>query len=333
MAAPRFVDADTPSPPTPLSQVNTPLKKTQLKRSPPQNFAIQLGPFAEELSRRDLATFTYTQGAHAVDSPAGWEGYFGAPPLYRFLDTSRGDAFETLRRLRHVPQAMNPEDTIREFQRVGPGSNEWHTRAWQRALDDVLARIDEDDEIDALLGYSEGAMVGASIILEEALLAAQTGRPRRIKFAVFISGAPPLKLDGHRIVSCLKDESGVVIDVPTFHIFGCDDAFLTSAVALYNVCDPDTAKIYDHGLGHIVPRDSENVGLLGDILSLVMPKVEADDRRRKQAAGRGSRPGRSGRPAYEGSLDGLVGSEEEEGGDFGREPNVEPLKEMDFTSG
>lgn len=226
---------------------------------------------------------------------------------------------------------MNPEDTIREFQRVGPGADEWHTRAWQRALDEVLARIDSDDEIDALLGYSEGAMVGASIILEEALRAAQTGRPRRIKFAVFISGAPPLRLEGQKIVSCLKDESGVVIDVPTFHIFGCDDAFLTSAVALYNVCDPDTAKMYDHGLGHIVPRDSENVGLLGDVLSHVMPKVEADDRRRRQAAGRGSRPGRSG---CEGSLDGLVASEEEEGGDHGREPpDMEPLKEMDFTSG
>jgi hypothetical protein len=184
-------------------------------------------------------------------------------------------------------------------------------------------------------------MVGASVIVEEAWRAARTGRPRRIKFAVFISGAPPLRLEGHRIVSCLKDESGVVIDVPTFHIFGCDDAFLTSAVALYNVCDPATAKMYDHGLGHIVPRDSENVGLLGDILAQVLPRVEADHRRKKHqevaekraVSGRGSRPGRSGRPGRDRSLsDTSVGSVGNEGG-FGRGHDMEPLKEMDFTSG
>ena len=293
------------------------------------------------MTKRGLGTFSYTQGSHVVEPPSGWEGYFGAPPLFRFLDTTRGDAFETLRRLRHVPQSMNPEDTIREFQRVGPGSNEWHARAWQAALDDVLGTIDADANVDALLGYSEGAMVGASVIVEEARRAARTGRPHRIKFAVFISGAPPLRLEGHRIVSCLKDESGVVIDVPTFHIFGCDDAFLTSAVALYNVCNPATAKMYDHGLGHIVPRDSENVGLLGEILAQVVPRVEADYRRKKHqeaaekrvAAGRGSRPGRLGRPGRDRSLsDTSVGSLGNEG-DFGRGHDMEPLKEMDFTSG
>ncbi|KAK1833030.1 serine hydrolase-domain-containing protein [Podospora conica] len=307
-----------------------------------KNFAIQLGPLAEEMSRRSLGTFSYTQGSHAVEPPPGWEGYFGAPPLFRFLDTTRGDAFETLRRLRHVPQSMNPEDTIREFQRAGPGSNEWHARAWQGALDDVFRTIDGDDEVDALLGYSEGAMVGASVIVEEAKREAATGRRRRIKFAVFISGAPPLRLDGHKIVSCLRDEAGVVIDIPTFHIFGCDDAFLSSAVALYNVCDPDGAKMYDHGLGHIVPRDAENVGLLGEILGRVVPRVEADAKRQRQremaekrAAARSTRAGAARRPGgRERSLSELsVGSTGGADGDFGVRHDLEPLKEMDFTSG
>lgn len=32
--------------------------------------------------------------------------------------------------------------------------------------------------------------------------------------------------------------------------------------------------MYDHGLGHIVPRDAENVARLGTVLSNLIPKVE-----------------------------------------------------------
>ncbi|KAK0724063.1 hypothetical protein B0H67DRAFT_99330 [Lasiosphaeris hirsuta] len=63
------------------------------------------------------------------------------------------------------------------------------------------------------------------------------------QFGIFISGAPPLKFEGdNRIVVQLADESSTVIHIPTFHIFGCDDAFLSSSVALFDVCDlVDTA--------------------------------------------------------------------------------------------
>lgn len=78
------------------------------------------------------------------------------------------------------------------------------------------------------------------------------------------------------MVAQLADEAGTVIHIPTFHIFGCDDAFLGGAVALYNVCDPKTATMFDHGLGHIVPRDAENVRMLADILADLIPDVEAN---------------------------------------------------------
>ncbi len=278
-----------------------------------QNFAVQLGPLAEELTRRGVGEFTYSQGGHEVDPPKGWEDYFGARPLYRFLDTRSGDTFETLRRLRHVPHGMNPEDTMRMFQGASTGGD-WHQRAWREALDGVFKSIDEDPEIDAIIGYSEGAMVGASLIVEEGLRAQRSGTPRRIKFAIFISGAPPLKFEGdNRIVAQLMDEAGHVIDIPTFHIFGCDDAFLTSAVALYNVCDPDTARMYDHGLGHIVPRDAENVGLLGDVLEKLVPSIEEEDRKRMK--------GMATRPKMV-----RTGSETDE------ESVMEALKDVDFTT-
>lgn len=76
------------------------------------------------------------------------------------------------------------------------------------------------------------------------------------------------------MVTQLVDEVGIVIDIPTFHVFGCDDAFLGSAVALYNICDPSKSAMFDHGLGHIVPRDADNVRMLADILQVLIPKVE-----------------------------------------------------------
>ncbi|KAK1777235.1 serine hydrolase-domain-containing protein [Copromyces sp. CBS 386.78] len=245
-----------------------------------KNFEVQFGPLAEEFKRRGLGSFTYSQGTHEVGPPPGWEDYFGKPPLYRFLDVSHGDAFETLRRLRHVPRGLNPEDTMRQLQSATE-EEDWHQEAWREALDGVFKTVDDDPEINAIIGYSEGAMVAASFIVEEReRCLREKGRERRIKFGIFIAGAPPLKFEGNkRITAQLFDEVGAVIDIPTLHIFGCDDAFLTSAVALFNVCDPRTAVMYDHGLGHIVPRDAENVYRLGTVLENVVPKVEEQIRR------------------------------------------------------
>ncbi|KAK0609891.1 serine hydrolase-domain-containing protein [Bombardia bombarda] len=296
-----------------------------------KNFKVQLGPLAETLEKRGLGTFTYSQGSHEVKPPTGWEDYFGSLPLYRFLDTSQGDAFETLRRLRHVPKGMNPEETMREFQAAGSSQDEFHQRAWRVALDNVFKTIEADHEIDGILGYSEGAMVAASLVVEEGLRCEKSGAERRIKFAIFISGAPPLKIENDTIKPQLADESGIVIDIPTFHIFGCDDAFLSSAVALFNVCDQEKAMMYDHGLGHIVPRDAENVGLLGNILQDVVPKVEEADR--QKTAGKPTRPRTLVRTGSE--------TDEEVGGHDGLGLNLslmgaavrEKVKESDFLTG
>lgn len=145
-----------------------------------QNFRVQLGPLADELEKRGLATFSYSQGSHEVEPPVGWEDYFGARPLYRFLDTRHGDNFENLRRLRHMPYSINAEDAMRMFQESGEGED-WHQQVWREAMDDVVKSVDENPEVDAIIGYSEGAMVGASFLVEEAVRAQKTGRPRRIK--------------------------------------------------------------------------------------------------------------------------------------------------------
>ncbi|KAK4208557.1 serine hydrolase-domain-containing protein [Rhypophila decipiens] len=322
-----------------------------------KNFKVQLGPLAEELEKRGLGSFTYSQGTFEVEPPVGWEDYFGSRPLYRFLDTSKGDAFETLRRLRHVPRGMNPEETMRQFKKAGDEENknnassssegegesphrpkadktDWQTRAWRGALDGVFKTIEEDEEIDAIVGYSEGAMVGASLVLEEGLRFKRSGTPRRIKFAIFISGAPPLKFEGNgKIVPQLFDESGTVIDIPTYHIFGCDDAFLSSAVALFNVCDQENAMMYDHGLGHIVPRDVENVTLLGQFLGDFAPRVEREWKMKElQSSGdtNGKRGTSGGRPRLVHTRTGSETSETDD--EEGAEKEYKREREMKMLS-
>jgi len=187
-------------------------------------------------------------------------------------------------------------------------------------------------------------MVAASLVVEEGLRCKRTGAPRRIKFAIFISGAPPLKMEGkNRITAQLSDEvDGAVIDIPTFHIFGCDDAFLSSAVALYNVCDQKTALMYDHGLGHIVPRDNENVGLLGNLLADVIPRIERENRYLTMAAVRRATRSLSAAcvllPPHHMVRTGSVSGIEMMGGRDDRGENAASamhttLREMDFTTG
>jgi hypothetical protein len=37
-------------------------------------------------------------------------------------------------------------------------------------------------------------------------------------------------------------------------------------MALFNVCDPDTAYMFDHAKGHTLPRDKDTVRELGDVV-------------------------------------------------------------------
>lgn len=259
------------------------------------------------MGARGLATFTYTQGEHEVEPPVGWEHYFGSRPLYRFLDSSENDAFEALRRVRQLPRGLSPEATLRLFQNPDAEVSEAFRDDFRAALDRIRRVIEEDPEIDAILGYSEGAMLAASILYMENENWVKHKIPRRLKVSYassrerpqmwkqqttvlvsskitnrrglsvrdLFSGTPPLGLepDGS-LAPKLADECKSVIDIPTFHVFGSNDPLMYSAVALHNVCNQETAMLWDHGLGHLVPRDADTVSELGDILHDVILRID-----------------------------------------------------------
>lgn len=51
-----------------------------------------------------------------------------------------------------------------------------------------------------------------------------------------------------------------------FDEVGSLDPYLAGSVALYNICDVDTAYLFDHAKGHTLPRDKNTVKELGDIV-------------------------------------------------------------------
>lgn len=116
------------------------------------------------------------------------------------------------------------------------------------------------------MGYSEGAMMAASVVLEEQRLA-RGGRARQVRGCVFFGGWPPWVRAGAYTHLVLRDMlPGVVVDVPTFHVVGSHDPYVQGGLALYNVCHEDRATLFEHGQAHNIPRDAQTVAeLVGGI--------------------------------------------------------------------
>ncbi|GAT18855.1 DUF341 family oxidoreductase [Aspergillus luchuensis] len=154
----------------------------------------------------------------SADSP-GYIEYFGHPPHYRWLNyvgVGIDAIYDTVRGARNK-QLGTPEDTFRS---LIPPELSWVN------YEDVLSYIEEilekNPDIEGLLGYSEGATVGAAYILREQRRERETGRTRQIKCAIFLAGIPPVKAENGFIFA---DEQEEMIDLPTVHIVGANGVF------------------------------------------------------------------------------------------------------------
>lgn len=47
-------------------------------------------------------------------------------------------------------------------------------------------------------------------------------------------------------------------------------------MALYNVCDPDGAYLFDHAKGHTLPRDRETIKELADVVRDAIEELRED---------------------------------------------------------
>ncbi|KAH3912578.1 hypothetical protein HBI56_154130 [Parastagonospora nodorum] len=235
-----------------------------------EKFKVQLAPLVKELESDGTASFFFLQGPYEVTPPSGYEEFFGGPPYYRFIVPSDADSetVDVLERIRDFPQLETPEMTMRELMTYGIAKTDDSARQTLLYLYEVM---EKEGPFDGIIGYSEGATIAGTLLLHEQMRDKNEGRIPVLKCALFFGGWPPMRptLDG--IV--LADESDLMIDVPTVHIVGSLDPYLHGNIALYNICDPDTAFIFDHAKGHTLPRDKHMVKELGDTVRRMVVEV------------------------------------------------------------
>ncbi|KAB8236991.1 hypothetical protein ETB97_006265 [Aspergillus alliaceus] len=227
---------------------------------------MQLDPLITELQRTNTAKFHFTQGSILTHPPPEFTSYFGPPPNYRFIQV-RSDFMSTLRSL---PKIRTREQAIHYLE--SGTKDDLAVSTSRDAVNSIIAEIDQNDKIQGLIGYSEGAAIAASVMVEEQRRFREEGRAVRIKCAVFIAGWPAIDVRSGECIAPTEEgegdeeEEGRYIPVPTCHVIGGEDVFLEGAKVLYDICDGETAEFFDHGGGHIIPRNQRTLRELGDVI-------------------------------------------------------------------
>ncbi|CAG8364238.1 unnamed protein product [Penicillium salamii] len=230
-------------------------------------FKAQIAPCFNSLTSSGDVDFQYIQGEVEVHPAPDFLGFFGPPPHYSFLNAD-GQNGRVLMNMRDFPKRDTPEEALRAAIDVSGDPT-------YSCIKDVMQRLigilDDDDEFEGLIGYSEGASVAASLLMEEQRRA-ELGRKPRIKCAVLFSGWPPVHPTTGKLVVA-DDFDTEPITIPTCHVIGASDPFLDGSMTLYNMCDPDTADLFDHGGGHVLPRAKKNVDELASVIHEMINSV------------------------------------------------------------
>ncbi|KAK1967459.1 hypothetical protein LY78DRAFT_680118 [Colletotrichum sublineola] len=230
-----------------------------------EKLQVQLAPILKELTEDGTAQFHFTQGPCKAMPPPGFEDYFGAPPYYRFIepdrDVEKTNSDDVLSRIRDLTPCETPEDTMRDLMRDGIATTHRSTEKAIKYLADIVAKR---GPFDGIIGYSEGATVASTFMLWEQRRFKRSGIKPAFKYGIFFAGWPPVDPKNHHV--CLSDETDERIEARTLHIIGSLDPYVDGSTALYNMCDPDTAYLFDHAKGHTLPRDKETIKELGNII-------------------------------------------------------------------
>ncbi|KAL9056435.1 MAG: hypothetical protein Q9162_002916 [Coniocarpon cinnabarinum] len=234
-----------------------------------QNFKVQIDPIIKELESDGTASFFFVQGQIPVHPPHGFQEYFGPGPHWRFINDLGTAEKAMLERIRHFPDAATAEDTLRMLLPEGE-TREGTIPSVRPVLDYIYTEMEKEGDIDGVIGYSEGGMVAATMLVEQERLLLKTGQPRRLKVALFFSGWPAMDPDAHDVL--LADETEEVIPVPSIHVIGSGDPYLQGSMGLYNLFDEDTATLFDHAKGHTIPRDARTLRELGNTVREAIKK-------------------------------------------------------------
>jgi hypothetical protein len=139
------------------------------------------------------------------------------------------------------------------------------------AIEGVLSIIAEDGPFDGVIGFSQGCAVASSVVAHYSNQHPFEPQTNLFKFAVFICGSRPFTYDGTELLD--SSVHGQTIQIPTAHIVGRKDPWYGESLGLYSLCDGRSAKLYDHGQGHVLPVDHKTTAIITDMLRYTASKA------------------------------------------------------------
>lgn len=220
-----------------------------------------VAPLIYELGKHQAVEFHFLNGLHEVPRFPGLESHYHGP-FFRYYGRDAADVTQVAYSMQSLPTlGSSPEDFSRNLRQLCPGDVNSEL-ATQRVLE--FARNSNLGPFDGLLGFSEGASVVASVLMDRE----QSRSLKPFKCAILICGAPPFRPGNED--PYLADVVGQIIQTPSVHILGAKDPGSCGGLALYNLCMNGTASLYDHGRGHEIPRvpaiTKKMAGLIRDMI-------------------------------------------------------------------
>ncbi|KAL8691097.1 MAG: hypothetical protein Q9218_003607 [Villophora microphyllina] len=227
-------------------------------------------PVVYELKKTHDVQFTFINGPTPAPAAFGIAGQYEGP-FFRFFKSEASTPYQLVSKLGGTmisETVTSPEDYIRTNVRQRGLMNLDPTDACDYVQN--LVETHTSGPFDGILGFSEGAAAIAGWLFRH--LAEGTRLP--VKFAVFMSGTPPAHYQKKDVL--LADETCERIKIPTTHILGSKDPAYRGSLALYNLCDEESAGIYDHGKTHTVPWDLHITQTIAKELGVVISRSNKD---------------------------------------------------------
>lgn len=137
------------------------------------------------------------------------------------------------------------------------------------AFDHTKRFIAEEGPFDAVIGFSQGAALAASLLIHQSKT--YPAEPSLFRAAVFICGAAPWESSGLEHIAPQPDVYPITI--PTANIVGKADTLFPEGVKLFKLCEPAKATFYDHGSKHMVPFDVKNTEEMARVIKETVAKV------------------------------------------------------------
>lgn len=119
-------------------------------------------------------------------------------------------------------------------------------------LHDLQEHVSSNGPFDALMGFSQGAILAATFLAQRYHVTPTSFSPD-IKFAVFFCGGEARGLRDGVAARLSVGLDGAVIDIPTVHIIGKKDTEYVAGIELSQLCKQEQREVLEFDGGHEVP--------------------------------------------------------------------------------